>query len=106
MRMISKKVASEGKYQVYVKKIANYGFDNMTNKQLTSLADTNTPVYIVDMAGTPQSGDISYTINAPNTRIAGVPAGLLLTAPNPTPKAPKQAQDTAQQSKAGAKKAA
>ncbi len=88
MRMISKKTAQEGKTQVYVKKIANYGFAADINAQLANLADKNLAVWITDMAGTPQGGDITYSITTLNgTKIAGIPAGLLLTAPNPTPKA-------------------
>ncbi len=88
MRMISKTKAQEGKTQVYVKKIANYGFDAATNAQLENLAGKNQAVNIIDMAGTPQGGDITYSITTPSgTKIAGIPAGLLLTAPNPTPKA-------------------
>jgi hypothetical protein len=106
MRMISKKTAQEGKTQVYVKKLLNYGFSDKTNTLLAAAAQNNTAVTIVDMNGTPQEGNITYTITYLSNKIDGIPAGLLLTAPNPAPKAPKQAQDTAQQSKAGAKKAA
>ncbi len=101
MRMISKKTAQAGTTKVYVKKIANYG----DLAGLANLADNNTQVTITDMAGIPQGGDITYTITTPGgVKIANIPAGLLLTAPNPTPKA-KPAQDTAQQSKAPSKKA-
>jgi uncharacterized membrane-anchored protein len=88
--MISKKMAEEGKTQVYVKKQNSYTFGDQTNKLLQKLADTNTPVTIVAMAGTPQGGDISYSLNTPEGRIAGIPAGLLLTSPNKGPKTQAQ----------------
>ena len=86
MRMISKKEAQAGTKTVYVKKTPYYGFDEQTNNQLAKLADDNTLVTITDMSGTPQAGDITYTIKAGAITIAHLPAGRLLTSPNKAPK--------------------